>query len=107
MYRILPEVLQPEFYSHPFSYGEWGFTAMAVNRAVSSHHYRVDLARTGTPDSAIMQRDRMTSRAEVDEAEHHAGKSELSHCSVVVTLGKWLEKCRSNAPSQAATTSGR
>ena len=25
------------FASHPFSYGEWGFTAMAVNRAVSSH----------------------------------------------------------------------
>ena len=24
------------FSSHPFSYGEWGFTAMAVNRAVSS-----------------------------------------------------------------------
>ena len=22
---------------HPFSYGEWGFTTMAVNRAVSSH----------------------------------------------------------------------
>ena len=25
------------FASRPFSYGEWGFTAMAVNRAVSSH----------------------------------------------------------------------
>ena len=23
----------------PLSYGEWGFTAMAVNRAVSSHHF--------------------------------------------------------------------
>ena len=31
------------FASHPFSYGEWGFTAMAVNRAVSSHVGRVGL----------------------------------------------------------------
>ena len=28
------------FASHPFSYGEWGFTAMAVNRAVSSQDRR-------------------------------------------------------------------
>ena len=27
-------------YSHPFSYWEWEFTAMAVNRAVSSHAVR-------------------------------------------------------------------
>ena len=27
--------------SHSFSYGEWAFTAMAVNRAVSSHLDRV------------------------------------------------------------------
>ena len=80
---------------------------MAVNRAVSSHLDRVSLARTGTPDSAIMQQGRMISRAEVDEAKYHAGKSELSPCPVVVTLGKWQKKCRSNAPSLAATTSGR
>ena len=53
---------------------------MAVNRAVSSHLDRVGLARTGTPDSAIMQQGRMTSRAEVDDAEHYAGKSDLSPC---------------------------
>ena len=29
------------FASHPFSYGEWEFPAMAVNRAVSSHLDRV------------------------------------------------------------------
>ena len=50
---------------------------------------------------------RMTSRAEVNEAEHQAGKSGLYPCPVVVTLGKWPEKCRSNAPSLAATTRGR
>ena len=43
------------FSSHPFSYGERGFTAMAVNRAVSSHAGRVDFTRAGAPDSAIMR----------------------------------------------------
>ena len=33
--------------SRPFSYWEWGFTAMAVNRAISSH-----AAGWGCPDSA-------------------------------------------------------
>ena len=36
--------------SHPLSYGVGQFTAMAVKRAVSSHLYRVDLARPDAPD---------------------------------------------------------
>ena len=43
MYMILPRGSATGFSSHPFSYGEWGFTAMAVNRAVSSHLDRVGL----------------------------------------------------------------
>ena len=35
-----------EVSSRPFSYWAWGFTAMAVNRAVSSHAGRVGLALT-------------------------------------------------------------
>ena len=56
----IPEVwfsakgLATGFSSRPFSYGERGFTAMAVNRAVSSHLDRVSLTRAGVPDSAIM-----------------------------------------------------
>ena len=46
MYRILPETLLL-LSSHPFSYGRDEFTAMAVNRAVSSHLYRVELTRPG------------------------------------------------------------
>ena len=37
MYRILPEISANGFSSHPVSYGVEQFTAMAVNRAVSSH----------------------------------------------------------------------
>ena len=43
------------FASHPFSYGEWGFTAMAVNRAVSNHLDWVGPTRAGVPYSAIMR----------------------------------------------------
>ena len=37
MYRILPRVLQPEFPAVLSATGSGEFTAMAVNRAVSSH----------------------------------------------------------------------
>ena len=93
--------------SRPVSYGEWGFTAMAGNRAVSSHLDRVGLARVGVTGTTIMRMGPKTSWSEVDEAEHYAGRSELSPCPVVVTLGKCPERSRSNAPSLAATTSGR
>ena len=46
------------FSSHSFSYGRNEFTAMAVNRAVSSHGDLVGLTRTGAPGSAIMRRGR-------------------------------------------------
>ena len=41
------------------------------------------------------------------DAEHPARMLAPLPCPVVVTLGKWPEKCRSNAPSLAATTRGR
>ena len=76
---------------------------MAVNRAVSSHAGWVGLTlglRYGHGDPAL---GRMTSRAELDEAEHHSGKSELYPCSVVVILEKCPERSISNAPLLAAT----
>ena len=67
------------FSSHPFSYGEWGFTAMAGNRAVSSHGRRVGLTRAGVPGSAIMPQGRWYSSAMV--ARHTRGDA-----------ARWLER---------------
>ena len=39
--------------SHPISYEIEAFTAMAVNRAVSSHPGRVGLTRADPPDSVL------------------------------------------------------
>ncbi len=41
------------------------------------------------------------------DSEHPVRRFEPCPCSVVVTLWKWPEKCRPNAPSLAATTRGR
>ena len=70
------------FYSHPFSYGEWGFTAMAVNRAVSSHVGRVGLARVGVPDLAIIRQGRWYSSTLV--AKYTRGES-------AGDAARWLE----------------
>ena len=67
------------FYSHPFSYGSWAFTAMAVNRAVSSHLYRVGLTRAGVPGAATLPLDRMTSRSAVDELTCRSVRVALSN----------------------------
>ena len=61
------------FSSRLFSYEEWGFTAMAVNRAVSSHLDRVGLLGSGVPDSAIMWQGGWSSSTMV--AEYTRGES--------------------------------
>ncbi len=58
------------FSSRLFSYEEWGFTAMAANRAVSSHLDRVGLLGSGGPDSVIMWQGQWYSSARVAKHTH-------------------------------------
>ena len=79
------------FSSRPFSYGEWGFTAMAVNRAIFSHGGRVGLTRA---DAELQGKSVLKGEAALVDSSSPRHGEEASYYSVMcLQTGdvEWME----------------